>query len=303
MWVIFKETYIGGVGEFPKGHKIDVAPDILQYISEDFYEPCSSPEDEKRNGNITKLNALVVITEKAQAEVTLKQIEVDKAKKIADESNAKALEYDREIKSLQADIKKADPDKKATLKRIIERKELLFAMATASTAYYEADTSFHQMDLEDAQAEADRAQFELENSGKKTKLKKSLASTRQKITKLRGELSRLQSDFPAAEQNAEKAGKAHQEAAAAVKRAKKKTGVPGDGYLIADEPKLKQAAKDAKKAVGVLGKSFNKIKKELYDAEKLENKLSAELEKLCPPKPKDTGNAERQDDSTGQARQ
>ena len=46
MWILMLDTYVGGIGTFPKGHKLDLPPDIIKQLPKDCYKKCPAPWDD-----------------------------------------------------------------------------------------------------------------------------------------------------------------------------------------------------------------------------------------------------------------
>lgn len=277
MWVKMLSTYSGGIGTFPKGHKLDLAPDIVIRIPEDCYEKCRPPWEEKvdlKANQITKL----------EKNLQTAQTKIDEIKKREAKISAKLVEPSESIKQFEKDNS--------------PRGKLKASMLQTKINEFNLELELCKLDTKEAKSEILKAEAALGNSDKIYKVEKALESAKDIIAKLEPARSVIELKTAEALKKADKAKADHKNAAEAVKRANKQTAQPGDGFLIADVPKLKQASIDANKAAGKLGRELNAIKKELDDAKKQESKLRAALEKLQPAK--DSGNPEGQTDSPGQ---
>jgi len=57
MWVKMTDTYVGGVGTFPKGHKFDLALDILAHLPKGCYKETCAPWEEHKDSKAIELAA------------------------------------------------------------------------------------------------------------------------------------------------------------------------------------------------------------------------------------------------------
>lgn len=277
MWVKMLSTYIGGIGSFPKGHKLDLAPDIVIRIPEDCYEKCRAPWEEKTDLKANRTTEL-------QKDLQTAQAKVDEIEKRETKISAQLIKVSESIKQFENDNSLQGRLKASILQTKINEFNLELELCA--------------LDLDNAMAEVLKAEAALGNFDKIYKIEKNLKTTEEAITKMDSLLDNTESKVAEATKKADEAKTKHKNAAEAVKRAKKKTAQPGDGYLIADVPKLKQASIDANKAAGKLSRELNAIKKGLDDAKKQESKLRAALEKLQPAK--DNNNTEGQTAPAGQ---
>lgn len=74
------DTYVGGVGTFPKGHKLDLPPDITEQIPKGCYEKTCAPWDVKLDAREVELAQARTKAKDAQIWADLQQDKADKAK-------------------------------------------------------------------------------------------------------------------------------------------------------------------------------------------------------------------------------
>ena len=168
MWVEMLDTYIGGIGTFPKGHKFDLAPDILQHIPEDSYKKTCAPWEEHKDTKAIERAKLNTKAKDAQLWADLLQDKADEAKQKADQLVSPAAQKQREAKKAKDAAKKIvklAEKKNATneikkqafaLAREDTRKDLEFQKAQGQLMVALAEARLKQMEADDAKCEAER---------------------------------------------------------------------------------------------------------------------------------------------------
>lgn len=170
MWVKFIETYDAGLGLFVGGTKYDLPPDVLNLISDDFYEETCAPWDEHKDEDAVRLAALQkqLTAAEQKAEQLRSKVVADRQKAeqlIAESAEAEAAAdiIDEQVEQLTeqlADLKAAAAEKKAEVKAEAKAKAEAEAKAKA-----EAEAK----EKADAEAKAKKTAAARANLDKKAK--------------------------------------------------------------------------------------------------------------------------------------
>lgn len=181
------DTYVGGLGTFPKGHKLDLPPDIIERLPKDNYKKCPAPWDkhvDKQAVELTaaqnKVNDLRAKAERFQTEaeelkqradllvggVAKKQADARKAEQVAKQEIArseKAADNAKKAPSEQNTKSAADLKAKAwQLAREDERKDAEFHLAHSELSAALARGGLKRLDAEDTERRARAATKVLE---------------------------------------------------------------------------------------------------------------------------------------------
>lgn len=123
MWILMLDTYVGGIGTFPKGHKLDLAPDILKHIPKGSYKKTCAPWDEHKDKGAAKLTL-------AKTKASEAQVWIDVIQDKADEAKQKAEQLTREAAAKQTESEKAKAE--ADKANAVFQKAAIKAKSTAS---------------------------------------------------------------------------------------------------------------------------------------------------------------------------
>jgi hypothetical protein len=119
MWIEFKETYIGKLGSFPAGMKIDLPENTLKQIAKVAkFKTCPAPWDTKKDTKAIKQAELKGKAKDAQAWSEIVQEKADAAKQKAAESGAAALQRQGELDKANKEV---DAANKAHIKNRSEK--------------------------------------------------------------------------------------------------------------------------------------------------------------------------------------
>ena len=176
------DTYVGGIGTFPKGHKLDLPPDILTHLPKSSYKKTCAPWDvhvDKKAIKLTvaqnKVTDLRVKAERLAAEAeelrqkadslvaptSEKQKEAKKAEQEAKQQiaqGAKATKKAKEAPSEDNQKKAVDLKRNAwRLARESERKSAGLQLAHSELSSALAKAELKRLDAEDAKRQAQTA--------------------------------------------------------------------------------------------------------------------------------------------------
>jgi len=143
MWVLMLDTYVGILGTFPKGHKLDLAPDILNHLSKDCYKKCKPPWEEHTDKRAIRSARLKTDARQAVARVKQLRAEADSLKEKAEQLNIEAEQKEAATKKAEGKVAK----KRSHLEALRS-----FALAKAA----KVDIELNQLDIEDAEIKAKR---------------------------------------------------------------------------------------------------------------------------------------------------
>lgn len=192
MWILMLDTYVGGIGTFPKGHKLDLAPDILAHFPKGCYKKTCAPWEKEKDVKVieqAKIKAKVkdaqlwadILQDKANEArqkadqlvhpASEKQAEADKAKEAADEVVELA-----EKKDATDEIKK----QAFVLAREDNKKNLEFQKAHGQLTAAMAEAGLKQIEADDAKREAEKLTKAAEAKAQKQAEKKAKTEAKAK---------------------------------------------------------------------------------------------------------------------------
>lgn len=184
MWIFMLDTYAGGIGTFPKGHKLDLPPDIIERIPKDCYEKTCAPWDEQKDTKKIKLTQAEAKAKEAQIWAGLLQDKADEAKQKADqlvspasqkqsEADAAKAAADKAVKAAEKQNASKEIKKQAfQLARLAEREDLEFQKAHGELVVAIAEAGLKQFEVDDAKKQAERAARVVEQLKNKAAKKK-----------------------------------------------------------------------------------------------------------------------------------
>jgi len=161
MWIFMLDTYAGGIGTFPKGHKLDLPPDIIKRIPKDCYKKTCAPWDEKKDTEKIKLTQAEAKAKDAQIWANLLQDKADEAKQKAEEldreAEIKAAEAEKASATAKGATKKETKEKANQLicdarRKILEADKISFLAKAAAV-----DVNIKQFEADDAKKQAEAA--------------------------------------------------------------------------------------------------------------------------------------------------
>jgi len=182
MWVLMLDTYVGGIGTFPKGHKLDLSPDIIEHLPKDCFKKCPAPWDAQKDTKAIKQARLEGNARDAQAWAEILQDKAEQLKQKADSLVAPVGEKQAEAKKAEQlakqEIARAEKASKNTdkapseqntklatdlkrnawqLARESEKRDAEFQLAHAELTGYLARAELKRLKAEDAKRQAETA--------------------------------------------------------------------------------------------------------------------------------------------------
>lgn len=217
MWVEMLDTYVGGIGTFPKGHKFDLAPDILQHIPEDSYKKTCAPWEEKKDVKAIEQAKVKAKARDAQVWADVLQGKADEAKQKADQLVSPAAQKQREAKKAKdaaEKIVKLAEKKNATdeikkqafaLAREDTRKDSERQKAQGQLLVAIAEARLKQIEADDAKREAKKLTKIAEAEARKQTKKKAKAEAKAEAQKEAEEKAKVEAEVKAKIEAEEKA--------------------------------------------------------------------------------------------------
>jgi hypothetical protein len=199
------DTYVGGVGTFPKGHKFDLALDILQHIPEDSYKMTCAPWDEHKDAKAIELPA-------ANNKAKDLKVRAEQFQAKADAAKEKAYQLHRETNIKADEARKASAAAKGATKKYAKKKAYQL-LCDARRKILEADkmsflTKAAAVDVNIKQFEADSAKVEAkaaEAEARKQAEEKAKAEAEAKARKQAEEKAKAEAEAKAKKEAEEKA--------------------------------------------------------------------------------------------------
>jgi len=182
-----KETYIGGIGTFLKGHRMDIPEDLLEHIPKDCYRRCRAPWDEHKDRASAKLTEAESQAQAAQSKAdqlrgeaeqliaakeglfkkaAATQTVSDKARAAAKQLHEKKDKSNNELKKLKGLVRTAE---KTALEDM--RAKGLLEVAIAEAGLKELDAQDSQAKADHLAAAAGRIKAAIANAKKKAEEK------------------------------------------------------------------------------------------------------------------------------------
>lgn len=192
MWILMLDTYVGGIGTFPKGHKLDLAPDILEHIPKGSYKKSCAPWEEKKDVRAIEQAKLKAEVKDTQLWADILQSKADEARQKADQLMHPASEKQDEAKRANEKAGKAanvakkkdatDEDKGRALElvRYANRKDLEHQKTQGQLMVTMAEAGLKQMEADNAKREAEKLTKTAEAEAKKQAEKKAKAEAKAK---------------------------------------------------------------------------------------------------------------------------